>query len=133
MKFWMVIASGLRRKPLRTLFTFLSVVVAFNLFGVLAAISNGFAGGIEVAGEDRLMTSHNVSLVILLPERYQEQIAEISGVKAVAFSFLLPYIRNYGMKISICLNKKKEITHYSQKYGKEHPRCPASGRPHFKC
>ncbi|MCP4659675.1 MAG: FtsX-like permease family protein [bacterium] len=84
MKFAHVILSNLLRKPVRTLFTALSIAIAFLLFGLLAAIRNGFAGGVEMAGADRLMTTHKVSITQLLPQRYQEEIEPIPGVKAVA-------------------------------------------------
>ncbi len=84
MRFWPIIATNLRRRPLRTLFTVLSIAVAFQLYGLLAALRNGLAGGIEVAGGDRLMTTHRVSITQLLPLRHQQEIERIPGVRAVA-------------------------------------------------
>ena len=51
-KFLPLLFSNFRRKRLRTLFTLLSIGVAFVLFAYLAAIRSAFAFGIEIAGQD---------------------------------------------------------------------------------
>jgi putative ABC transport system permease protein len=56
MKFLPLVWSGLMRKPVRTLLTFLSIVVAFTLFGVLHGIDVGFAHIHEMQRSDRLFT-----------------------------------------------------------------------------
>ncbi len=71
MKFIPLILSNLGRKKLRTLLTALSIVVAFVLFGYLAAIEHAFNAGVDVAGADRLIVRHKVSLTQLLPQSYQ--------------------------------------------------------------
>ncbi|HKQ62495.1 MAG TPA: FtsX-like permease family protein [Candidatus Polarisedimenticolaceae bacterium] len=84
MKLLRLVLSGLlRRKRTRTVFTVLSVLIAFVLFGYLAAIRTAFTLGIEVAGVDRLLTTHKTSIIMFLPESYQERIARIPGVLAV--------------------------------------------------
>jgi putative ABC transport system permease protein len=42
MKYLPLVFAGLWRKPTRTIFTFLSIVVAFVLFGILAGLDSGF-------------------------------------------------------------------------------------------
>jgi putative ABC transport system permease protein len=83
MKYLPLIWANLRRRPLRTLFTFLSIVVAFMLFGVLEALRYGFFGGIEAAGADRLVTMNKMSLIQDLPGSYAEKVRGIPGVKVV--------------------------------------------------
>ena len=56
MKTWPIVWSNLRRRKLRTGFTVASILVAFLLFGYLAAIRLAFSGGVELAGVDRLVT-----------------------------------------------------------------------------
>lgn len=80
MRFLPLIWSNLGRKKARTLFTVLSVFVAFVLFGLLAALGNGFAGGVELAGADRLITIHKVSLIQPLPASYEADIEAVEGV-----------------------------------------------------
>jgi len=86
MKFLPLILANLRRRKLRTLFTLASITIAFLLYGLLAAVKNGFEAGVELAGADRLITIHKVSLVQPLPKSYQAQIAAIPGVSAVTHS-----------------------------------------------
>ena len=84
MKYWQLVLSQLTRKKLRTLFTAASILTAFLLFGVLLAVAEVFSRDVELAGLDRLVTVHKVSLVQLLPERYRQRIRQIEGVESVA-------------------------------------------------
>ena len=43
MKYLPLVWAGLWRKPMRTVFTLLSIMVAFILFGILSGIDAGFA------------------------------------------------------------------------------------------
>ncbi len=83
MKFLALIAANLKRKKLRTLLTILSILVAFILYGYLAAISRALNQGVSVAGADRLMVRHKVSIAQPLPASYAERIARVPGVQAV--------------------------------------------------
>ena len=67
MKYLHLLWRNLLRRKIRTTFTFLSIVVAFLLFGLLMAIRYGFEAGVEIAGQNRLLTIHKVSLIQLLP------------------------------------------------------------------
>jgi putative ABC transport system permease protein len=83
MKYWPLLCSNLRRRKARTLFTFLSIVVAFVLFAYLAAVKSAFRAGIDVAGADRLFVTHKTSIIQPLPKSYLERIAAVPGVVAV--------------------------------------------------
>ncbi|HET6655831.1 MAG TPA: ABC transporter permease [Gammaproteobacteria bacterium] len=85
MKYLGLIASGLKRKKLRTLFTFLSVLVAFLLFGLLAATRQAFTGGTSAAGQHRLVTMSKVSLTQSLPLAYWNRIKAVPGVEDVTY------------------------------------------------
>ena len=80
MKFLPLIWANLTDKKLRTAFTFLSIVFAFLLYGVLGSIKNAFAGGAEFAGVDRLRMIHKVSIVQALPVHYYDRIIATEGV-----------------------------------------------------
>ena len=81
MKHLHLILSGLKRKKLRTVLTVLSILVAFLLFGYLAAIRTAFTQGIEVAGLDRLIVRHKVSIIQMLPASYEARIEQVEGVE----------------------------------------------------
>ena len=59
--------SSLWRKKFRTIFTLLSIFVAFLLFGLLMTIRTAFTFGVDIAGLDRLVLIHKVSLIMPLP------------------------------------------------------------------
>lgn len=84
MKFFHLVWGNLKRHKLRTSLTLLSILVAFVLFGFLCAIKQALVGGVALAGADRLIVRHKVSIIQLLPETYQARMEKIPGVAAVA-------------------------------------------------
>lgn len=84
MKFFVLVASNLKRKKARTLLTLLSILVAFFLFGLLCALKKALDGGVSMAGADRLITRHKVSIIQMIPVSYKNRIAAMPGVSAVA-------------------------------------------------
>src|SRR6516164_2855480 len=80
MKFVHLVWSNLKRKKLRTLLTLLSVTVAFLLFGLLCSIKQALTGSVSVAGQNRLVVRHKVSIIQLLPVAYKERMERIPGV-----------------------------------------------------
>ena len=74
MKFLPLLWSSLWRKKIRTIFTLLSVFVAFLLFGLLMTIRAAFSFGVDIAGLDRLVLIHKVSLIMPLPVSYLERL-----------------------------------------------------------
>ena len=88
MKFLGLVWSNLKRRKLRTALTVLSIFVAFVLYGLLCTIKEAFTGQIAVAGVDRLVVRHKVSLIMLLPEAYKARMERIQGVaSAVHFTW----------------------------------------------
>jgi putative ABC transport system permease protein len=84
MKYLPLIWANLKRRKLRTLLTLLSILVAFLLFGYLCAIREALNAGVSVAGADRLVVRHKVSLIQLLPETYKARMERIPGVAAAS-------------------------------------------------
>jgi putative ABC transport system permease protein len=82
-KFLLLIASNLKRHPLRTLLTILTIFIAFLLFGFLSAIAKAFDTGVTLAGQKRLIIRDKVSIIQLVPISYQSRIARVPGVEAV--------------------------------------------------
>jgi len=72
--------KSLWRKKLRTLFTLASVFVAFLLFGLLMTIRAAFSFGVDIAGLDRLVLIHKVSLIMPLPVSYLDRLRSTEGV-----------------------------------------------------
>jgi putative ABC transport system permease protein len=82
MKFLYLVWRNLTRKKTRTALTFLSILVAFLLFGFLAAIREALSAGVSMAGADRLVARHKVSIIQMLPVTYKARIERIPGVAA---------------------------------------------------
>ncbi len=74
--------ANLNRRRLRTWLTLASIVVAFLLFGLMQTLRAALTGGADLAGVDRLITMHKMSLIQPLPESYLARVRGIEGVKA---------------------------------------------------
>jgi putative ABC transport system permease protein len=81
MKFLPLVWKSLWRRRVRTIFTLLSIFVAFLLFGLLMTIRTAFTLGVELAGIDRLMVIHKVSIIMPLPSSYQRELQNTPGVE----------------------------------------------------
>ena len=86
MKYLPLVWRSLMRRKLRTLFTALSIFVAFVLFGALMALKVAFGMGVELAGQDRLVMIQKVSFIQPLPISYKGRIAATDGVAGVTHS-----------------------------------------------
>jgi putative ABC transport system permease protein len=84
MKYLPLLWSNLQRKRLRTWLTLASIVVAFLLFGILQTMRMALTGGAELAGADRLVTIHKVSLIQPLPESYLTRVRALDGVRVAS-------------------------------------------------
>lgn len=81
MKFLPLLWKSLWRKKVRTIFTIGSLFVGFVLFGILMAIRTAFSFGVDIAGLDRLVLIHKVSLIMPLPVSYQARLQATPGVE----------------------------------------------------
>ncbi len=80
MKYLPLLWSSLWRKKVRTIFTLLSIFIAFLLFGLLMTIRTAFSFGVDIAGLDRLVLIHKVSLIMSLPVSYLDRLKTTEGV-----------------------------------------------------
>ena len=86
MKYFPLIWRNLLRRKVRTIFTLASVFIAFVLYSFLMVVQNAFSMGVDVAGVDRLVLMHKVSLIQLLPVAYVDRIRSTEGVTHVGHS-----------------------------------------------
>jgi len=87
MKYFHLVWAALFRRKTRTIFTLLSVLAAFLLFGLLDSVRSAFAeAGNSVAGVDRLVTISKISFTMQLPKSLLPRIQAIPGVKDVAYA-----------------------------------------------
>jgi putative ABC transport system permease protein len=83
MRFLPLIWAALWRRRVRSLFTLLSIVVAFLLFGMLQGVNAGFNRAIERSNVDRLMVANSISFTESLPYSYMAQMESLPGVARV--------------------------------------------------
>ncbi|NGY04300.1 ABC transporter permease [Solimonas terrae] len=86
MKYFPLLWATLWRKKARTIFTLLSIVVAFLLYGMLQGVNAAFHLSIDNANVNRLIVTSKISLTEPLPISQQQQIASVPGVSGVAFA-----------------------------------------------
>lgn len=92
--------ANLSRKRLRLTLTLASVIVAFVLFSLVKALQYALIGGVDLAGQDRLMTMHKVSFIQPLPLSYLERVRAVEGVRsAVAFNWFGGYFKDERTQI----------------------------------
>jgi putative ABC transport system permease protein len=84
MKYLPLIWAALFRSRLRTLLTFLSIMVAFLLFGALHGVIGGLDVLINSMSDTRLRALNRIGFTHWMPIAMRDQIARIPGVTAVA-------------------------------------------------
>ncbi len=84
MRYLPLIWRNLLRRKVRTIFTLASVFIALVLYSFLMVVQTAFSMGVDMAGANRLMLMHKVSLIQMLPVSYRQQIATTPGVNGVS-------------------------------------------------
>jgi putative ABC transport system permease protein len=85
-KYLPLLWANLWRKKTRTIFTLLSVAIAFLLYGALATIDDAFENPqTGITGVDKLITTNKFSLTLQLPFSDVQQIAAVPGVAVVTW------------------------------------------------
>lgn len=84
MKYFSLVWAGLWRKRTRTIFTMLSIIVAFLLFGLLQGINQSFNTLTSNLDVDRLYVSAKTNMTDGLPFAQLNRIKSVPGVRAVS-------------------------------------------------
>ncbi len=69
-----IVWANLKRRKLRLVFTFISILMAFLMFGMLDALRTSLAGVVNVVGADRLLVQSKVNMIVPLPRAHYEKI-----------------------------------------------------------
>jgi putative ABC transport system permease protein len=87
MKYLHLIWAELFRRKTRTFLTLVSILAAFLLFGLLDGVRTSFSeAGQSANGAKRLQTQSRLSFIQALPMSLEPRIAQVDGVKAVAYA-----------------------------------------------
>ena len=74
--------ANLTRRKLRFAFTFISILLAFLMFGLLDALRTSLDGAVNLAGADRLLLQNKINLTVPNPLSYLEKVRATPGVRA---------------------------------------------------
>jgi putative ABC transport system permease protein len=80
---WLLVRKNLFRKKLRAGLMIASILIAFAIFGVLAAFERAFNAGEDVAAADRLVVVNKINFTQPLPIAYFNRVRGIEGVRQV--------------------------------------------------
>jgi putative ABC transport system permease protein len=82
-----LIWTAMFRRKTRTIFTLLSILAAFLLFGLLDSVQSAFSNAAAgVAGVDRLVTVSKISFTLSLPKSLLPGIQALPGVAKVTYA-----------------------------------------------
>lgn len=90
MKYLPLVWAALRRKPIRTVITFLSVTVAFTLFGLMIGLSATMDIMAEKARADRIWTMARFDSPDGVPVTIARRIEQVPGIKRVTVMNFVP-------------------------------------------
>ncbi len=80
---FVLIRKNLFRKKLRAVLMIVSILIAFAIFGVLAAFERAFNAGQTVAEDDRLVVVNKINFTQPLPIAYFNRVQAMDGVRLV--------------------------------------------------
>ena len=78
-----LVRKNLFRRKLRAALMIVSILIAFAIFGVLAAFYSGFTAGEEVAAADRLVVVNKINFTQPLPIAYYNRVRAVQGIRQV--------------------------------------------------
>ncbi len=108
MKFFRLVWAGLWRKKVRTIFTLLSIVIAFVLFGTLQGIDTAFKQLVDQGRLNVLVTQNPAGLPLPLADL--SQIEAVHGVTGVTYRSL--FIGDYQSLRNIVIVLPIDTAHY---------------------
>lgn len=76
--------ANLTRRKLRFTFTFISILLAFLMFGLLDALRTSLNDAVNLAGADRLLLQNKINMTVPNPLSYYEKVKAVPGVRAAS-------------------------------------------------
>jgi putative ABC transport system permease protein len=113
MKYLPLIWAALWRKPVRSILTFVSVVIGFTLFGLTIGVSAGFRHLADTARADRIYVSSRYGGALTLAQR--DQISLLSGVTHVGvFGLVAGYHQAPANSVAVMMLDRDMRTVFSE-------------------
>jgi putative ABC transport system permease protein len=108
MKFLPLIWAALKRKRARSLFTLVSITVAFLLFGMMTGISAGFDQFLDNIPANRIMVTPRFGG--RLPFAHVDQIARLKGVTHIVPSnFIFGYYQDQKNRLNVSMTDERLV------------------------
>lgn len=106
------ILANLTRSKARALFTALTVMAAFTLFGLLLSFDREFNIKVKTAGAERLVVANKASIVQPLPLSYKNRIEQVDNVDFVApFLFMGTFFQEPSQQVVTIATEPKSYVH----------------------
>jgi putative ABC transport system permease protein len=83
---FVLVRKNLFRRKLRAVLMIVSILVAFMIFGVLAAFYTAFTANEDRAAADRLVTVNKINFTQPLPIAYYNRVRAVQGVRQVTYA-----------------------------------------------
>lgn len=94
------VLANLTRSKARAIFTAMTVMAAFTLFGLLLSFDREFNIKVKSAGAERLIVANKSSIVQPLPLSYKDKIAQVDNVEFVApFLFMGTFFQDPNQQV----------------------------------
>jgi putative ABC transport system permease protein len=103
--------ANMKRRKLRFVFTFISIMLAFLMFGLLDALRTSLSQAVNLAGADRLMLMSKVNITVPLPRAHYEKVRATPGVKSVVpFTWFGGLFKDSKEQVQTIVTEPEEIT-----------------------
>ena len=106
MKYLPLLWAALRRRRVRSIFTLLSITIAFLLVGIMTGVDARFAEMIDKARTDRIVVSARFGA--WSPIAYVDQIARVEGVTSIVpAAFLIGHYREPENNVFVIMTDER--------------------------
>jgi putative ABC transport system permease protein len=113
MKFLPLVWAALRRKTARSIFTVLSITVAFLVFGMMSGINASFAKFLDNIPANRIIVTPRFGG--RLPLAYVDQIARLQGVTHIAHTTpIFGYYQDEKNRINVLMTDERLVNVFSE-------------------
>ena len=103
--------ANMKRRKLRFVFTFVSIMLAFLMFGLLDALRTSLSQAVNLAGADRLMLMSKINITVSLPRSHYEKVRTTPGVRAVVpFNWFGGVFKDQKGQVQVIATDPTQIT-----------------------
>ena len=103
--------ANMKRRKLRFAFTFLSILIAFLMFGMLDALRTSLSQAVNLAGADRLMLMSKVNITVSLPRSHYDKVRAMPGVRAIVpFNWFGGVFKDQKGQVQVIATDPEQIT-----------------------